>query len=215
MEERLVGDAATRQALYEFMKRMTGTADIRFLVIGLRNVVVTDYTPSLDVLVTGINGLTLNPARESAVAEGVLDISRHYVETKPQRPALVVVSFSGGQAGVEARAVLDKLRDSGATMYTATLHGGDDVAASAGALADQSGREQVLGDGPKQSGGRRVNVTSPNAMPKALQQIANDLSAQYAVTYTLPDGVKLDRRFSISTKKRGISLRGPSAIPDR
>jgi hypothetical protein len=215
VEERLVGDTATRQAIWEFMKRMTGIADIRFVVIGLRNVALTDYTVSLDALVTAINGLTLNPSRDSAVAEGVLEIARQYADTKPERPAFVVVAFSGGQAGVEARAVLDKLRDSGATMHAVTLDGGFEAAASAGALGEQSGREQVLGDGPKQSGGRRVNVRTPNAIPKALQQIADDLSAQYAVTYTLPDGVRPARGFSIATKRRGLSLRAPSAIPDR
>jgi hypothetical protein len=215
VEERLVGDTATRQAVWEFMKRMTGIADIRFVVIGLRNVPLTDYTTNLDALVTAINGLTLNPSRDSAVAEGVLEIARQYADTKAERPAFVVVAFSGGQAGVEGRAVLDKLRDSGATMHSVTLDGGFEAAASAGALNDQSGREQVLGDGPKQSGGRRINVRTSNAIPKALQEIANDLSAQFAVTYTLPDGVRPARGFSITTKRRGLSLRAPSAIPDR
>jgi hypothetical protein len=215
VEERLVGDTATRQAIWDFMKRMTGTADIRFVVIGLRNVVLTDYTANLDALVTAINGLSLNPSPNSAVAEGVLEISRQYADSKTQRPAFVVVAFAGGQAGVEARAVLDKLRDSGATMHSVTLDGGSEAAASAGALGEQSGREQVLGDGPKQSGGRRINVRTPNAIPKALQQIADDLSAQYAFTYTLPDGVKPARGFSVSTKRRGLNLRAPSAIPDR
>jgi hypothetical protein len=82
-------------------------------------------------------------------------------------------------------------------------------------MNDHAGREQVLGDGPKQSGGRRVDVTTTAAFPKALQQIANDLLAQYAITYTLPDGVKPDKRFSITVKRRGISLRAPSTIPDR
>jgi hypothetical protein len=46
-------------------------------------------------------------------------------------------------------------------------------------------------------------------------QIAGDLQAQYAITYTLPDGVKPDRRFNASVKRRGVSLRAPSQIPDR
>ena len=41
------------------------------------------------------------------------------------------------------------------------------------------------------------------------------LLAQYAVSYVLPDGVKPNKRFQISTKKRGVSLRAPSTIPDR
>jgi hypothetical protein len=111
--------------------------------------------------------------------------------------------------------VLDKLRQSGAMMYVAALAGGQIDAPPLGAMAEHSGREQVLGDGPKQSGGRRVDVTATGAMPRALQQIAGELLSQYVITYALPDGVKPDRRFNVSVKRRGVSLRAPSLIPDR
>jgi hypothetical protein len=48
-----------------------------------------------------------------------------------------------------------------------------------------------------------------------MHQFADDLRAQYAVTYVLPDGIKPDKRFSISSKRKGITLRAPNAIPDR
>jgi hypothetical protein len=82
-------------------------------------------------------------------------------------------------------------------------------------MSDQSGREQVLGDGPKQSGGRRFELTSTGQVSRALQQIAVDLQSQYAITYTLPDGVKPDRRFNVTVKRRGTNVRAPSQIPDR
>ena len=84
-----------------------------------------------------------------------------------------------------------------------------------GSLSDESNREQVLGDGAKQSGGRRIEVTATNAVQKGLQQIASDLSSQYMIQYALPDGVKPDRRLNVSLKRRGLSMRAPSLIPDR
>jgi hypothetical protein len=214
VEERMVGDTATRMALFEFMKRLAGRAEISLITIGLRNTTVVDYTSDVSAFVQALNSFSLNPARESAIAEGVLELAGKFAESKPPRPVIVVACLSGAQSGVEARAVLDKLRDSGALMYSATLDVGGPVS-SLNSMADQSGREQVLGDGPKQSGGRRISVNATGAMPAAMLQIANELLAQYAITYTLPDGVKMDRRFSISTKRRGITLRAPSAIPDK
>lgn len=214
VEERLIGDANVRMAIFEFMKSVVDRAQVSLIVIGLRNNVVVDYTSSLEALVNGINKLSLNPANESAVAEGVLDLSGRFMEQKPERPVIVVVSFSGGQAGVASRTVLDKLRDSGAQMYSVTLAGAT-ATGPLGTLSDQSGREQVLGDGPKQSGGRRIEVTATGAMARAFKQIANDLASQYAITYVLPEGVKPDRRFNVSVKRRGVSVRAPSAIPDR
>ncbi len=213
IEERLTADTNVRMGVFEFMKRVAGAAEISLVTIGLRNTTVVDYTSSLDALVGGINKFTLNPARESGVAEGVLALASGIIESKPQRPMIVLLSLTGGQAGVEARTVLDRLRDSGATMHVVALLGGDSSATPLGSLGEQSGREQVLGDGPKQSGGRRIDVPSTATMPRALQQIANEVLAQYVITYTLPDGVKPDRRFNASLKRRGLSLRAPSAIP--
>jgi hypothetical protein len=215
VEERLMADAAVRQAMFAFMKRVIDKAEIRLVTIGLRNNTAADYTSALDVLVAGINKLTLNPRPESQVAEGVNEVASELIAAKPERSALVVLAFSGGQAGVDPRSVLEKVRQSGVTMSAVTLAGGTTDSSSAASLADQSGREQVLGDGPKQSGGRRLEVPSTGAFPQALQQIANDLLAQYAITYTLPEGVKPDKRFSISSKRRGVTLRAPSLIPDR
>ena len=162
-----------------------------------------------------VNNLTLNPRPESQVAEGVLQVAGEYADAKPERPVLVVLAFSGGQAGVDPRTVLEKVRQSGMTMSVVTLIGGTTDTSNPATLSEHSGREQVLGDGPKQSGGRRIELPSTGAFPKALQQIADDLLAQYAITYALPEGVKPDKRFSISSKRRGVTLRAPSAIPDR
>jgi hypothetical protein len=216
VEDRLTADSSVRTGLFEFMKRLSGAGEIALITVGLRNTTVADYTTSLETLVGGINKFTLNPARESAVAEGVLELSNRFSEARPPRPVIVLLALSGGQAGVEPKLVLDRLGQSGATMHAVTLAGGGDAgAAGVGSLGSQAGREQVLGDGPKQSGGRRIDVTATAAMPKALQQIANELAAQYAITYTVPDGVKLDKRFSVSIKRRGVSLRAPSTIPDK
>ena len=215
VEERLMADAAVRQAMFAFMKRVIDRAEIRLVTIGLRNNTAADYTSALDVLVAGINKLTLNPRPESQVAEGVNEVASELIAARPERSALVVLAFSGGQAGVDPRSVLEKVRQSGVTMSAVTLAGGTTDSSSAASLAEHSGREQVLGDGPKQSGGRRLEVPSTGAFPQALQQIANDLLAQYAITYTLPEGVKPDKRFSISSKRRGVTLRAPSMIPDR
>jgi VWFA-related protein len=214
VEERMMGDTAVRMGIFEFAKRLGNAAEVSLITMGLRNTTIVDYTTDLNVLVDVLNKYTLNPSKDSALAEGILDVSNRFTSEKPARPVIVVVALSGGQIAVEARLVLDKLRDSGAQMFAATLAGAS-AAPSLGTMNDHAGREQVLGDGSRQSGGRRIDVNATSALPNALQQFANDLLSQYAITYTLPDGVKPNRRFEISTKRRGLSMRAPSAISDR
>jgi VWFA-related protein len=218
VEQRLVGDGNVRTALYEFMKRMQGTADIALVTVALRNETVVAYTDDMNTLVAALNKLSLNPTRDSNLTEGVLDLARVIEKEKPERPVIVAVALSGGQAGgPSANAVLTQLRQSGATMHAVTLAGGGEADAVQGpaAMGDAAGREQVLGDGSKQAGGRRHDVTTTAAIQKALQVVANDLLAQYVISYTLPDGTRPDRRLNVNVKRRGVTLRAPNAMPDR
>ncbi len=80
-------------------------------------------------------------------------------------------------------------------------------------LADFAGRTQIIGDGPSQSGGRRVPILTLPAFEGGLQQVADDLSSQYLITYILPDGVRPSDRISVSLRKPGATLRAPSRVP--
>jgi hypothetical protein len=40
-------------------------------------------------------------------------------------------------------------------------------------------------------------------------------SDEYAIRYALPDGTKADRRFNASVKRRGVTVRAPTAIADK
>jgi len=217
VEERLRGDQATRAGLFEFVKRLNGVAEISLITVGLRNTTIVPYVTDPNVLLKAINELSLNPQPTSNLTEGINDVAKIFEQQRPERPVIVAVGFSGGQAGgASATSILNQLRQSAATFYAVTFGppgtaGGSNLET----MGDEAGREQVLGDGAKQSGGRRTDVVTTGSIPKALQQVADDLAAQYVVTYTLPDGVKPDRRFSITTDRKGISLRAPSGLPDK
>jgi hypothetical protein len=213
VEDRL--GAPARVGLYAFAKRIIPAAEIALVTVGLRNETVVDFTADLNLIVQALNDLRANPQPVSNLTEGILDLAGKLEAARPERPVIVVVALSGTQAGgPSSNTVLTRLRQSGATMHAVTLATGGD-AAPLGALADESGRDRLLGDGTRQSGGRRIEVLGVQSIEKALQQVADDLLAQYAITYELPDGVKPDRRFSISVNRRGVSLRAPTAIPDR
>jgi hypothetical protein len=215
VEERLLGDGGVRNGLFEFVKRMQPVSDTALIAIGIRNKTLVDYSNDLSAFASAIMNLSLNPPRESSVAEGILDIGKAFEKERHERPIVVVVAVSGGQAGgASANEVLNQLRQSGATMSAVTITSSEG-AIGVGQLGEASNREQIIGDGAKQSGGRRIEIPATIGVPKALQQIAGDLNAQYAIQYTVPDGVKLDRRLNVNLKRGGASLRAPSLIPDR
>jgi VWFA-related protein len=216
IEERLMGDTQVRFGLFEFVKRLNGVAEISLITVGLSNNSLTPFVSDPNVVLKAINELSLNGQPTSNLTEGISDMAKIFDQQNVERPVMVVVAFSGGQAGPTPSSILNTVRQSGATLFAVTFGApGTNNSSNLSTMADESGREQVLGDGSKQSGGRRIEVVTTNAISKALQQVADDLAAQYQVSYALPDGVKPDKRFNISVDRKGLSVRAPQALPDK
>jgi VWFA-related protein len=205
IDERLLGDGPTRNGVFEFLKRLQPTSEFALITVGMRNQTVVDYTSDLTVIAAAINKFTLNPGPVSNFSESVLDVTKKLTRQRHERPVIVALALpSGGDVGSGSiDETLNWLRQSGAQLHAVTL------------TQSSGGNEQMLEEGAKQSGGRRVEVNGTTAIPGALHQVADALSAQYALIYTLPDGVKPDKRVTVSTTKKGLTLRAPTAIPDK
>ena len=100
-------------------------------------------------------------------------------------------------------------------MFVVSIDGGGGASAGVGSLNDMAGRAQVMGDGPKQSGGKRMTVTSMPEVTSAVARIADQLQHQYVLSYRLPDGVKLNERLQVTVKKSGASVLAPTKIADK
>ncbi|MEO8070173.1 MAG: hypothetical protein ABI652_02140 [Acidobacteriota bacterium] len=136
--------------------------------------------------------------------------AKEFGKRDPGRRAIVVISTERQQASaMQPDAVFSELRRSRAALYAVTLPGVS-VQSSAAAGIDDSAHAQVIGDGSKQSGGRRQEVTITAAIPKALADFSNELTHLVAVTYALPDGVKPDTKLAVILKRKGFSLRAPA-----
>jgi hypothetical protein len=216
VEESVTADSSVRMGLFEFVKRMLTQADVSLITVGLRNTTVTSFTSDINSIVAGINGFPLrqNPTGEN-IAEGIAEQARAFQTSRPERPVMVVVGLDVMQASAERpERVLTELRLSRAILYAVTVNVGFETA-DVGDLADLAERGRVIGEGTNQSGGQRFEAVRTPAVPRALQRVANELLAQYQITYVLPDGVPLSDRLSVSLRKKGATLRAPTRITDR
>ena len=76
-------------------------------------------------------------------------------------------------------------------------------------MGEKAAASRCSATAPSNRAAVALTLSQPHAIPKALQQVADDLAAQYVITYALPAGVKPDRRFAITTDRKGLSLRAP------
>lgn len=215
LEESVTADSNVRQGVFNFAKRMIAQADISIILVGLTNKTALGYTSDLNQFVTTINGFSLrqNPEGEN-VADGIYEQARVFQKNPPERPVIVLVGLETLQSsGVKPEQVLEELRKSSSLLYAVTVSRGYQEGA-VGDLGDLSERGKAVGEGTRYSGGARFEATSTRGVPQRLDQVANELAAQYQITYTVPDGVKLSDRLQITTKAKDVTFRSPSRIPD-
>lgn len=222
----LVDDNGTglfRVAVARFIESLLGRAEFSLITVDGQPRKLTEFTPNGDVLREAIAHLNARPGTPdggqllSGIHEAALDFERRHVE----RPVIVALTVGGEEhAPLPPDHVLEQLRKSGAPLHVVAVVGSQlrataPVGRSADLLNENMSLNQVLGDGPKRSGGHREEVPAVAGVGTGLRQLAETLKQQYVIEYKLPEGVKTSERFSVSTKRKGITLRAPTHIPDK
>ena len=187
-----------RSGLAAFVARVQGRAEVSLVSVVPTELRVFDYTSSMPTMMAGIQRLVwrAGPAGGlvlSAVADAADELKRREVA----RPAIVVVTFEGEEfrSHRPASAILAALERSGATLHvvavgTPILRKLNRAVVESGNAqgdewtVDQQNRNAVLGEGPKQSGGRRQELAVATGLTKALEAVADDLLNQYASSTT-------------------------------
>lgn len=215
------GTGLFRAPLARFVQQMEGRA-----VMALRSVVgqtmkLVEFTPNVDSLLRGI--ATLNARPETAdggqLLEGISEAALELRKGAARRPIIIALTVGGQEhSTVSSDFVLDQLRRSGATLHVfsvagSALRGSVAVRAPRDLLQENMHLNRVLGDGPKQSGGRHQQIVASAGALLGLQGLASELASQYRITYRLPAGAKRSEKLNIAVRRKDIVVRAPLRLP--
>jgi VWFA-related protein len=216
------GTGIFRAPMAQFINTLLGKALFAISSVVGQTMRLVDYTADVDALKTAVLSLGPRPGTPDGgqLLEGISETARDLKDRKAQRGVIVALTVGGEEhSTLAAHQVLDQLAQSGAILYVVSVASGlRQTAVSskpADALEGPLNLGEVLGDGPKQTGGRHDEIVATVGIVQGLQQMAQELTHQYVITYALPDGVKPNERLSVSVKRKGVSLRAPSRIPDK
>jgi hypothetical protein len=206
----LVGATDVRQGLAGFVTRMCPPAEIALYMISRRAEKMVNFISNRNVLIDGIRDLPLSqPAGSGAVPDAVFEVAKQFTKDKPARPVIVLATTEQGMAVADPEYLLSEIAKSKAQFWAVSF-GTTGPASVSGLRVPIS---LSIADGLQQSGGRRIPILTLPGFLDGLQQVADDLSSQYLITYALPSGVKPSERLSVSLKKPGVTLRAPSRVP--
>jgi hypothetical protein len=217
------GTGLFRAPLYRFVQRLQGRAEFSITTVVGQPLKLTDYTMDGQVLGEVLGSLSARPGTPDGgqLLQGIYEAARELEKREAPRPVIIALSVPGEEhSTLPARHVLDKLKDSGASLHVFLVANSASrqmaaVTKPSGLLEENMNLGEVLGDGSKQSGGRREDIVASAGALLGLQRLAEDLLHQYVVQYDLPPGTKASDRIQVSAKRKGVSLRVPARIPNR
>jgi hypothetical protein len=199
------GLGAFRSGVAQFLQRMIGRGQFAISVLNPQPIKVTDFTADVVVLRAALDRLgprgRVQPDNEQIV-EAVGDAARALQKRNTARRSIIVLTVGGEKPSSDmADDAVNALKSSGASLSVLSVSGFE--------------LGKVLGDGPRQSGGLIQHVNGSGPVGPPVVRIADHLLHQYVLTYTIPDGVKLNEKLSLSTSRKGVTLLAPSRLPDK
>jgi VWFA-related protein len=217
------GTGLFRSGLVQFVQQFQGRAEIAVSSVTGQTQTLVEYTTNVDTVVNAIATLTARPGTNDGgqLLEGIFQAARDQEKREAQRPVIVALTVGGEEhSTLPAHHVLDQLAKSGSALYVIQVAGASlrpmvRVDKPAALLNENLNLSEVLGEGPKQSGGWREEIVASPGIVLGLRRIAAELKNQYAVAYSRPPKGRQTEKINISVKRSNVTLRAPSRVPGR
>lgn len=214
------GTGIFRAGVAKFIERLQGRAEFALSTVTGQHQKIVDYTADVDQLVAAIGQLTARPGTNDGgqLLEGIFETAKDLQKRTAPRPVIVVLTVGGEEhSTLPAHHVLEELQKSGAALHVIAINSSALRAMAAvsrpGALLEENlNLSEVLGDGPKQSGGTRDEIVASAGLVVGLQHLAEALRNQYAVSFSRTERPKGSDKLSVSVKRSGLTVHAPQRL---
>ena len=217
------GTGLFRSSVAQFIQRLHTEAEFAITVVTGQALKIVDFTSDVSKLSTGVNYLGARPATPDGgqLLGAIYESARELQRRESARPVIVVLTVGGDEHNpMPAHHVLNQLRDSRASlnvfeMTNSLLRPTTAVGRASQLLEESLNINEVLGDGSKQSGGRKDEIVAVTGVVRGLLQLAYELAHQYRLSYRLPPGTRPSERVEVSVARPGTVLRAPTRVSVR
>jgi VWFA-related protein len=222
----LVDDNGTgffRSGLIQFIQQLQGRAEIAVNTVVGQTQKLVDYTSNIETLASAITTLSARPGTPDGgqLLEGIFQAAKDQERRESSRPVIVALTVGGEEhSTVPAHHVLDQLAKSRSTLYViqvanSALRSTVQITKPSALLGENLNLSEVLGEGPKQTGGWRQEIVASTGIVLGLGRLATELKNQYALEYSRTAKGKSIEKLNVSVNRRGLNLRAPTKVPGR
>jgi VWFA-related protein len=197
-----------RESLAKFVARMSPGNNIAVITLAERPTIAADYTTDPKKLSDAVGRLFSMPQSGATLLDGIVETAQGLKRRETPRAVILPVVTDGVEfTNRYFRDVAKSLTESRAAMHAVTI--GQFYHSEEHGIRERS---FLLDEGPRVSGGQRINILSPNGLDPALQRIAGELSSQYKVVYGRPESTIPPEKIEVTAGRAGLTVRG---VPSR
>jgi VWFA-related protein len=195
-----------RRALRTFVGTMGGHNPMSVVTFGDRPTTVQDYTLVVPQLVRSVERIFPLPGSGACLLQAVREVSAGFGRRDVDRGVILVITTEGPElSDLDEEQVLPALRRSGAALESIVFN----TPRSPDPRRDGFRfRAALLDRGPRDTGGRRVDLSTSMALDGALQKLALQLTSAYRITYSRPDALIPPEKIEIAVRRPGLDARG-------
>jgi VWFA-related protein len=195
-----------REALSRFVAAMGKEHRIALIGLAERPTVIVPYTTDRAQLTTAIGRLFFMTGSGMTLVDALFETSRGLRSRDSERAVFVPVLTDGVEfTNRYSKDVVRELREAGVSMHAVTI--GRFPYSDEHSIRE---RAFLLDDGPKATGGQRVSMLAPHALPASMERLARELSAQYKVVYGRPESL-YEWNVEVTSGRAGLTVRGTPA----
>ena len=163
------GTGAFQAGVFQFIQKTIGRAQFSISMLTPQALKLVDFTEDVEGLKGALGRLgqrgRMQPDGDQ-LPEAIADAAKTLQQRKAERPIVLAMTIAGGMLhSVEPNNIMRTIRSSGAALNVVYVTGAD--------------LGQVLGDGPRESGGRIEEAGTGQAIAPAMIRIADSLLNQY------------------------------------
>ena len=206
-----------RQNLPAFVTALTAPNEVgkrnevAIIGVGERPTILAGHTSDAKALQKGIDLIWSQRGSGAYLLDAIVETCQGFKKRGVRRPVIVALTTEGPElANRTWDQVLKPLADTGTAFYALAL------GTPSSSLRDEMReRAMVLDRGPKETGGRRIDLLTSMGLSTELPKLANQLTHEYLVTWAHPESLLPPEKISIAAAKPGMTARGTLVREDK
>ena len=201
----------TREGIDRFIDKLQGQGTLGLMSFGERPTSLVKPTTDPAMLKRGAGRIFARTAAGTYLLEAIQEVSRDFRRLESERKHIVVTWMQGVEfSNLHYDTVLKDLDAGGATLHVLEI--GMPNRSNADEMRNLN---MVVAEGTKRTGGGRDPVLSESGIAEALPRVAEELKAQYVVTYGHPDTLIPPEKLQVTVNRPGVTVHAPTKVPGK